>query len=505
MFRSSLDICWIAQPVSAPFHDDLAIFQQLASRTTFSLGLAVVGSAVPEVPSGVPLFPLQLPTLGGLGSIYLSEDDISAFTCLLERLPLALGAEDEGELLVELAHLIMHLGPQFRPNALLRYPSIIRQMVELHQHRGLGPTVTDTILLANELLEIYQKTVAMVNEVPEARLYHAVRGSYAGLIAALAAEKYQARLIYSESLDPEDDLAPFWLQAMPHHWHTSLSNSPVYRQLGERVLMLTRELLYSRAVQFLTPFPRSATSLARQQRTLAPGMAPAVPAARAARESGRISIGWLIPTLTLKMLDKIDEALIHVADLAPHWKITVIEAARHRRGWVCNVDDWLEEHPVTAGCFDAVIPYQRMALATIDLLVALPCLTQPDPDSADPIEVGGEAVCWSILHALQARIPLLSTASVANWFDLESLPGIFVEQPHDGKAIASALREFDQEPALFARYGDSGSEIAERQFSQETAVIELRNLYTSELAKAASGMGYASRRRLSPIHGETRP
>ena len=199
--------------------------------------------------------------------------------------------------------------------------------MELHAQRGLGHTVTDTILIVNELLEIFQRTTNMVGQVPEARLYHAVRGSYVGLIAALAAERFQSKLIFSDSLDPEDDVAPFWLNAMPHHWHSSLANSPLYRQLGKRIFMLTREILFRRSARSLTPFPNQIDQDASHVQVVGSGLVSRAKERDAATHGASLTIGWLMPTLTLGILEALDRTLTYVEDISDSWTLRLIEAS----------------------------------------------------------------------------------------------------------------------------------------------------------------------------------
>ena len=350
--------------------------------------------------------------------------------------------------------------------------------MEIHAHRGLGHTVTDTILIVNELLEIFQRTTNMVGQIPEARLYHAVRGSYVGLIAALATERFQSKLIFSDSLDPGDDLAPFWLNALPHHWHSSLANSPLYHALGERILMLTREILFRHSVSFLTPFPNQTDQDASHVQVVGPGLMAPEERVRASNDGTPLHIGWLMPTITLGMLETLDHVLTHIADLAGNWKIRLIEAAPHRRDWVCDLDAWLLEHPVAAQCFEEAVAYHPAELDKIDLLVALPGTASANQD----VDTGSEEASWIALQALASSIPLLATQTLCEWFWDKEAPGIFVRDGHDAKEAAAGLRKLAEQPNERARFAQAAKRIASSQFSRDNVVKTLATLYTESLA-----------------------
>jgi hypothetical protein len=351
-------------------------------------------------------------------------------------------------------------------------------MMELHAQSSLGHTITDTILIVNELLEIFQRTTNIVAQVPEARLYHAVRGSYVGLIAALAAERYQSKFIFLDSLDPGDDLAPFWLNALPHHWHSSLANSPLYRQLGERILMLTREILFRHSVSFLTPFPNQIDQDASHVSVVGPGLLPRENYTARTKHESSLTIGWLMPTITLTMLDTLDRVLTHVADLSGNWKLRLIEAAPHRRDWVCDLDAWLLDHPVVAQCFKEAIAYHPAELDKIDFLVALPGTAPTDQDA----ETGSEEAAWIVLQTISASIPLLATHALRDWFWDKEAPGIFVSNGRDAKEAASALRTLAKSSQERANFAQTAERITGAQFSRNAVVKTLSTLYTESLA-----------------------
>ena len=104
MPRFPLDVCWITQRPSSPFSEDLSIFLDLALTDPLKFGLAFVGARslesepIIEAPN-LEIDSLQYSQTLSVDPLTLSEDDVSAFASLLERLQVALGHEDEGELL----------------------------------------------------------------------------------------------------------------------------------------------------------------------------------------------------------------------------------------------------------------------------------------------------------------------------------------------------------------------------------------------------------------------
>ena len=218
-------------------------------------------------------------------------------------------------------------------------------------------------------------------------------------------------------------------------------------------------------------------------------------------------IGWLVPTLNLSALNTLASVIQEVADLSDGWVIRLIEAAPRRRGWVCDLDGWLKEHPVLAACFDKMVPYQTSELACVDMIVSMPCELadgQQWQKLNAAIDSGSEEACWVVLQAIAARVPLLGCSSLRSWFAGAEDPGLFIE-PDGPKVVARALREFAQDAALRQRCSDAAGRVAELQFSREATLEALTSLYAAALSEPLPfHSGDRSRRKVSSNWGRAK-
>jgi len=59
------------------------------------------------------------------------------------------------------------------------------------------------------------KIASLARQLPKAKIYHAVRSSYAGFIAALAATYHRGSLVYSNELISNNTINHLWLKVFP--------------------------------------------------------------------------------------------------------------------------------------------------------------------------------------------------------------------------------------------------------------------------------------------------
>ncbi|MFT5190362.1 MAG: hypothetical protein ACI9DF_003243 [Verrucomicrobiales bacterium] len=181
-----------------------------------------------------------------------------------------------------------------------------------------------------------------------------------------------------------------------------------------------------------------------------------------------------MPTLNLSSLNTLAEAVRDLTDLSEPWSIHLLEAAPRRRGWNCDIDAWLTEHPQAANRLKKITHYQTSELSFIDVLETLPCeVSQQQPNTA--IEAGREEACWVVLQALAAHTPILASDELRSWFTMGDEPGIFIEadQPH---AVADALRRLINDPLLREHYAKAAGRTAERQFSRSSILETYKTL-----------------------------
>jgi len=116
---------------------------------------------------------------------------------------------------MELSMLVLHCRQGFRQALLWRQSEILTAMKRFHTRHPLGENVSETIYVVNELSEVLMKIASLARQLPKAKIYHAVRGSYAGFIAALAATYHRGSLVYSNELISNNTIKHLWLKVFP--------------------------------------------------------------------------------------------------------------------------------------------------------------------------------------------------------------------------------------------------------------------------------------------------
>ena len=267
----------------------------------------------------------------------------------------------------------------------------------------------------------------------------------------------------------------------------------IYREIGERVLHLTREVVHNRASHVLIPFPLQQTDRAADHiAVMAPSLSSTHRLHPQPLANEPLVVGWLVPTLNLNSLNALATIIREVADMSEQWTIRLIEAAPRRRGWVCDLDSWLKEHPAVQACFEKMVPYQTSELSSVDLLVALPCDIvgcQSSRNLNAAKGAGSEEACWVVLQAIASRVPLLGSDTLRAWFAGEEDPGYFVEAG-EPKIAAQALRELALDPALRQRCAEAAGRVAESQFSPAATIDAYEKLYAAALSAPIPSRGF---------------
>ncbi len=484
---SSVDICWIAHTTGVPFQEDLLTLRDLSAQSSSSFALALAGKpngSLPQFTENVDVIEMGEP--GFCWDLTkapdpLSDEAMAKFISIVERWQVDATEAQEANLLQELIHLIIDCGPSFRPNLLWHQPEVIRAMMACHEKRQFGVSVTDMILIANELMEVLIKTARMVDSLPLARVYHGVRGTYCGFIACIAAERNDATLVYSDSLGHSDDMAPFWLKALPHHWHGSLSHSRIYQMAGRHALRLARQLVMERAERILVPFMNREIHGPDSEKVtmLAPGLTTERTLAKPRVEQAeRLTAGWLMTTINLEALDRLAEVVEPLPEFSEAFSIRIIEAAPHQRNWVCDMEQWLTKHPRTAAILNGVVPYQLAEIEALDVLVHLPMGTDTELE-----QESGEQAAWVVLQGLSVGVPIIGTTSLKSFLNSGSGEvGICVPADEPAKA-GDAIRRFVAEPKLRELLSRTALEATGTIFSRTQAAATQQAVYDEILSQ----------------------
>ena len=478
MFLATTDICWVTHTAGMPFEEDLKTLEAISDGSMSSYVLAIMGKRPAKMPT-----PPKTVTVRYVGEPSLSLDELAdaelpiarvkQFTSLIDRWEPGLPLDTEAAMFMELAQLLIHCGHGFRQALLWRQPEILSAMKRFHQRCPLGETTTETIFVTNDLLEVLMKIVAVSRQLPEAKIYHSVRGSYSGFVAALAAIRHGGSLVCSEELSQHNTKATFWLKVFPHHWNDSLSNSHIYQTVGEHSLTLVRYLINSIASKVLIPYPVERTNerdqMAYPSVTIHDSFDPQT-------TSSSTVIGWLVDTLSEPCLESLGQTCRHLSDLKDQVEVKVIEAAPGKCTQMADMSRWLNEHRDADRLLSGVVPYQTGETNGAKLLV------HAATNTSNSDHLAGEETAWILMRSLASGVPILTSPRLSGVLGQDSEARKLMTTSNDPKDIAKAIRAFVTEPEMQPTMSSAALALAQAQFSPEQVVETHIDVYNNLLS-----------------------